>query len=197
MSGRGKAQKSLDLIDAAGRILEEIQPATVRAVCYRLFVLGVIDSMTKTNTNMVSTQLVYARENDLIPWEWIVDEARRAESVTTWANPQQILDAAVRGYRRDYWAEQPEWIEVWSEKGTCRGTLAPILNKYGITFRVMHGYGSATVLHDVAEMADESDKQLVVLYCGDRDPSGMHMSECDLVDRVAGPDELALEGGAT
>ena len=30
--GRGKAQATLDLIDAAIRILEEIQPASVRAV---------------------------------------------------------------------------------------------------------------------------------------------------------------------
>ncbi|MDQ2963218.1 MAG: hypothetical protein M3R31_08700 [Pseudomonadota bacterium] len=44
MSGRGKAQKTIALIYAARRILEEIQPASVRAVCYRLFVAGVIPS---------------------------------------------------------------------------------------------------------------------------------------------------------
>ena len=59
---RGKAQKSLDLIAACRDILAEIQPASVRAVCYRLFVAGHIDSMSKNNTNRVSTQLVYARE---------------------------------------------------------------------------------------------------------------------------------------
>lgn len=185
MSGRGKATKNVDLIDAAYHILDEIRPASVRAVCYRLFVAGLIPSMDKTHTNRVSTQLVSAREDGVIPWSWIVDDARRAERVSTWANPQEILDDTVNGYRRDYWADQPEWIEVWSEKGTVRGTLAPVLDKYGITFRVMRGYGSATVLHDVAEMADASkDKQLTVLYVGDRDPSGMHMSEIDLVDRL-------------
>jgi hypothetical protein len=35
--GRGKAQKNLDLIEAAHRILSEIQPASVRAVDYKLF----------------------------------------------------------------------------------------------------------------------------------------------------------------
>ncbi len=33
--GRGKSKASLQLIDAAIRILEEIQPASVRAVCWR------------------------------------------------------------------------------------------------------------------------------------------------------------------
>lgn len=183
--GRGKSRRSLDLIEAAHRILAEIQPASVRAVCYRLFALKLIPNMSKASTNRVSVQLRDAREDGVIPWEWIVDEARRPEGVTTWANPQQVINAAVNGYRRDAWQDQPGWVECWSEKGTVRGTLAPILDKYGITFRVMHGHSSATVLHDVAAMADESDRTLTVLYVGDRDPSGMHMSERDLPERLA------------
>jgi hypothetical protein len=183
--GRGKSSKNLLLVEKAAEILDEIAPSTVRSVCYQLFIQGVIDSMSKANTNRVSSQLVWAREEGIIPWEHIVDEARRAETIPAWANPKEIIDSAVRSYRKDYWAEQPEWIEVWSEKGTVRGTLAPVLDKYGITFRVMHGHGSATVLHDVAEMADDSDKYLTVLYVGDRDPSGMDMSERDLVSRLA------------
>src|SRR5438128_1269812 len=82
---RGKAQKTLDLIDAAAEILREIQPATVRAVCYRLFNIGLIESMTKTCTNRVSTHLTAARENGLIPWEHIVDETREAERISAWS----------------------------------------------------------------------------------------------------------------
>lgn len=80
--GRGKAQKSLDLIDAARAILREIQPATVRAVCYRLFVANVIDNMSKSQTNKVSRQLTWAREEGIIPWHWIVDETREAERIS-------------------------------------------------------------------------------------------------------------------
>ena len=181
---RGKARKSLDLIDAAVRILDEIQPASIRAVCYRLFVEGYIDSMAKTNTNKVSRLLVGAREQGLIPWEHVVDETREAERVTTWDNPDEIINTAVRSYRRDYWKDQPEWLEVWSEKGTIRGTLAPILNRYGITFRVMHGYGSATSIRNIAEDTMRTDKPLTVLYLGDWDPSGLHMSEVDLPSRL-------------
>ena len=39
---RGKSSQSLELIDAAYEILEEIQPASVRAVCYKLFNRGLI-----------------------------------------------------------------------------------------------------------------------------------------------------------
>ncbi len=181
---RGKAKASLDLIHACHEILAEIQPASVRAVCYRLFTMGKLADMSKGSTNKVSTQLVYAREQGMIPWMWVVDETREAERISLWTDPDQIIDAAVRGYRRDYWQDQPRRVQVWSEKGTVRGTLAPVLDEFGVTFKVMHGYGSATALWDAAEESTSSDKPLTVLYAGDFDPSGMHMSMCDLPGRI-------------
>jgi hypothetical protein len=103
---RGKGQQTLRIIQEAWAILEEIEPATVRAVCYRLFVAGLILDMSKSSTNSVSRLLKLAREEDEIPWEWIVDESREAETVDTWNNPDEIIRAAVRGYRRNYWQDQ-------------------------------------------------------------------------------------------
>ena len=99
--GRGKSRRSLEIIDAADEILAEIQPASVRAVCYRLFALGLIESMAKGETNKVSKQLTWARETGLIPWEWIVDETRDAERVSAWEHPEAYVDAVKRSYRRD------------------------------------------------------------------------------------------------
>src|SRR5689334_18467035 len=124
---RGKTQRSLDLIDACSTILQDIHPATVRAVCYQLFIRQLLPSMAKTYTNRVSAQLVYAREEEIIPWAWIVDETRRAELPGTWANPETFIPVVMGSYRRDRWELQPRRVEVWSEKGTVRGTLAPVL----------------------------------------------------------------------
>ena len=182
--GRGKSAESLQLIEAAHRILSEIQPASVRAVCYRLFTEKLIPNMSKASTNKVGSQLVYARENAIIPWDWIVDETREAETVASWSNPDSIIRTAVRQYRKDYWEMQPRRVEVWSEKGTVRGTLAPVLKEYGVTFRVMHGYGSATSIHGAAQESVASDKPLTIFYIGDHDPSGLQMSEIDLPERL-------------
>ena len=189
---RGKSRKSLALIDAATTVLQEIQPASIRAVCYRLFTLGLISSMSKGETNRVSSQLTWARENRLIPWSWVVDETRAPERVSAWSDPAAFIETVQRAYRRDRWTDQPSWIEVWSEKGTIRGTVAPILNTYGVTFRVMHGYGSATAVHQIAQETQQTGKPLTVLYVGDWDPSGLHMSEIDLPSRLA-----RYEGKAT
>ena len=182
--GRGKSKKTLELIFAARDILKEIQPASVRAVCYRLFTLDIIASMSKNETNKVSTQLTWAREHGVIPWGWIVDETRAPERVSAFSNPAEYVEVVKRSYRRDRWTHQPHWIEVWSEKGTIRGTLAPVLQDYGVTFRVMHGYGSATAIKQIATESLESEKLLTAFYVGDWDPSGLHMSAVDLPGRL-------------
>jgi hypothetical protein len=183
--GRGKAAKSLQLIEACRDILREIQPASVRAVCYQLFVRGLLPDMSKASTARVSTQLTWARENRLISWSWIVDETRETERVSSWADPEAFIRGVKFSYRRDFWVQQPYCVEVWSEKGTVRGTLGPILNEYGVTFRVMHGYTSATVAHQIAREERLDHRPWVALYCGDRDPSGMSMSEVDLPGRIS------------
>jgi hypothetical protein len=191
--GRGKSRRSLELIEASIEILREIQPATVRAVCYRLFSMGLISSMVKSETNRVGRQLTDAREAGTIPWAWIVDETRSVESVSTWADPAQFADTVTRAYRRDKWAAQPARVEVWSEKGTVRGTLGPVLDEYEVPFRVMHGFASATTVQDIAAASLATEQPLVVLYVGDWDPSGLHMSEEDLPARLHRYRENACE----
>ena len=66
---RGKTQAVIALIDTCAEILEQIQPASVRAVCYQLFVRELIKSMAKVCTNRISRHLVYAREEGIIPWD--------------------------------------------------------------------------------------------------------------------------------
>ena len=48
-----------------------------------------------------------AREQGIIPWEWIVDETRELERVSTWANPAAYARTVARSYRRDFWDQQP------------------------------------------------------------------------------------------
>ena len=183
MSGRGKSRKSMELIDFAVDWFAENHPASVRACCYQLFIHGLIESMEKNETNKVSRLLRDAREQGLLPWEHVVDEARHLERSAQWSDPASRMREAVNSYRRDNWNEQPWRVEVWSEKGTIRGTLAHVLEEFGVAFRVMRGYSSATVLHDVAADSLCGDKPLAVLYLGDWDPSGLHMSEVDIPER--------------
>src|SRR5262249_62398905 len=95
--------------------------------------------------------------------------------VATWDDAGEFAETMTRAYRRDFWNQQPVLCEVWSEKGTVRGVLKPILDKYAVGFSAVHGFTSATEVYKTAQ-GDEG-RDLVVLYVGDFDPSGLFMSE--------------------
>jgi hypothetical protein len=181
---RGKTLEVLQLIDACVRILEQIQPASVRAVCYQLFVQHLLESMSKNCTNRISRHLVYAREQGIIPWGWIVDETREVERVNAWRDPAAFVRTVKRAYRRDHWAYQPVLVEVISEKSTVKGTLAPVLDEYGVTFRPWHGYVSATKAHELASEIRASSRPMILLYLGDWDPSGLDMGDRYAPERI-------------
>jgi hypothetical protein len=177
--GRGRSKSTLALIAAMRKIAEEAHPITGRGIGYKLFATGLIDGMNEMN--VVYRALKIAREEETIPWEWIVDETRELELINTWQNPSHCADGFF--YRRDLWQTQRHTVEVWSEKGTVRGLLWPVLAKLGVGFRVMHGFSSATTVWGVSNQGND-DRPLIALYIGDFDPSGMCMSEHDLPKRI-------------
>jgi hypothetical protein len=177
------AQRSLDLIEAMYTAAKAAQPITGRGIGYKLFIRGLIASMARLEMQRVYRLLKEARERGDIPWPWIVDETREFERCSVWDDSKEFAATVSRAYRRDFWAQQPVRVEVWSEKGTVRGVLQPVLDEYAVGFRVMHGFSGATTIHDVAE--DDDGRPLKVLYGGDIDPSGLFMSECDLPVRLA------------
>ena len=181
--GRGMAQRSLELIEAMRVAAEAAQPITGRGIGYKLFTQRLINSMSTNEMQRVYRLLREARERDIIPWEWIVDETRAIERVSTWSDPAEYARCVARSYRRDFWDQQPIRVEVWSEKGTVRGVLQPVLDHYAVGFRVMHGFSGATTIYDVAQ--DDDGRELIALYVGDFDPSGMFMSEEDLPARLS------------
>jgi hypothetical protein len=179
---RGMAQRSLDLIAAMFDIAEAAQPITGRGVGYKLFVADLIESMSKNDMKRVYRLLKEAREQGIIPWEWIVDEDGDDEGVPSWDDPADFANCVGKQYRRDFWNQQPVRVVVWSEKGTVRGVLRPMLDQYGVRFRRVGGFASSGKAHSIAE--DNDGRPLIIIYVGDYDPSGLYMSECDLPNRM-------------
>jgi hypothetical protein len=186
-------RRSLDLIKIMRTIIAAAQPITGRGVGYKLFVKKLIASMKTGDMQRVYRLLRKAREQGIIPWEWIVDETRSLERVSTWDDPEHYAKTVARSYRRDFWNQQPFRVQVWSEKGTVRGVLKPVLDEYAVGYNPLHGFNSATAVHDAAE--DNDGRPLIILYVGDFDPSGMFMSEVDLPKRLAnyGGDHITIK----
>jgi hypothetical protein len=191
--GRGMAQRSLDLIEVMYEVAEAAQPITGRGIGYKLFSRGLVPSMATSSMAKVYRLLRIAREQGDIPWAWVVDETRSIERISTWDDPEDYARSVACSYRRDFWNQQPHRVQVWSEKGTVRGVLAPVLDHYAVGFNPVHGFNSATNVHDISE--DNDGRPLIILYAGDLDPSGMYMSEVDLPKRLSeyGGDHITIK----
>lgn len=177
---RGKASVTVNALAHMYEIAAETWPITGRGVGYRLLNRGVISTMA--DMGAVYEQLVHAREEELIPWSWIVDETRSLEIGVSYATKKSAYKSLLYNYAHPLWLSQPYDCEIWSEKGTIRGLIKEILDEFRLGLRVFHGYTSATCLHEVAT---DIRRPLIALYVGDHDPSGCDMRESDIPKRLA------------
>src|SRR5262249_2216870 len=175
-------KRTLTVAEAMFDIAAAAAPITGRGVGYKLFTRGLTPSMSRKDMQPVYRLLKEERERGEIPWEWIVDENRDLERVATWDDPGGFARPTGDAYRHGNSNQHPPRLQAWSEKDTVRGVLKPVLDKYAVGFRVMHGFSSATSVYDVAQ--SDNDRPLVALYVGDWDPSGLYMSESDLPERL-------------
>jgi len=165
--------KTLNLINAAKDILAAFNPMTVRQVYYQLVSRQVIKN-NRSEYQAVSNALVKARQEGIIPWGWIEDRLRRPRSVGMWDDLADFSEMAVRAYRRDVWASQDNYLEVWLEKDALSGIFENVLNAYGVTLNVGRGYDGWDSIYNAAGRFSRRDNT-AILYFGDLDPSGEDM----------------------
>lgn len=182
---RGRSRTTLSLLDICKEIIQETAPITIRGVAYRLFVAGHIDSMAKKNTQKISRLLTWAREEGEVDWDDIVDESRAIEGWAQYKDLEEFGQYIQTLYTRDFWAHQKHRLMVISEKSTVAGILRPVLQVYGVAFFSVHGFNSATKMHELATSIAADTRQTILLYVGDYDPSGLFMSAWDLEARLA------------
>lgn len=104
---------------------------------------------------------------------WVEDGTRSLGAGDLgWADVEESLDAAVEGYTRNRWQDQPGHVIVVSEKDAITSVLAPVLNRWRVAFGIARGYASEPFAADVARRILRAQKPTVLLNLGDRDDSG-------------------------
>jgi hypothetical protein len=172
----GELKRTTDLISAAVAILREQQPMTIRQLFYAVVVRELILNLTK-DYKRVSRIMTKARNDDRCPWEWIVDRSRPIYSPDVWKDPAGYAQAVKRGYRKDYWEMQPNYVEVWVEKDAVIGSISDLCDELGVTIRPFKGFNSTTKVHEAAEWLSGITKPITIFYCGDHDASGRCIDE--------------------
>jgi hypothetical protein len=81
----------------------------------------------------------------------------------------------MNNYSKNRWENQAVYPEVLIEKKALQGVFAPICKRWDISLGACKGYPSLTFLNDMQKRykhAQMEDKEVVLLYFGDYDPSG-------------------------
>ena len=177
-----KHKKTREILDVIHSILVADNPMTVRQVYYQLVSRQVIKN-DRGKYQAVSNILVWARQEGLIPWEWVEDRLRRPRSVGMWDDLVDFGETVLSAYRRNVWEGQPSYLEVWLEKDALSGVFEDVLKPYGVTLNVARGYDGWDSIHNAARRYQDYEG-VVVLYFGDFDPSGEDMVR-SLKERLA------------
>ena len=160
---------------------------TVRSIFYYLGSPPLeLIPLTKYGYKKLDEIIVKLRKKGQVPWGYF--EVKRGETVPsrTYIDPEQYLYIHIdelkecwRYYEVPLWYRQEYVVEVWVEKKGLLPTFEHILMDYDVTIRAAEGYASWEFVYSAVKeikdryFTDRSGQQVIVLYFGDLDPSGI------------------------
>jgi len=188
-----KVKEALAFFESQG-----VRP-TLRTLFYWLVSKEILPN-TRNYYTQLSSYFVQWRKNGDFAWDAIADQARRTLGYHTDNINVDIdyykeqldekleelsIDALLEEYLPstpyfyvEKWYKQPVVPEIWIEKEALAETLYNWTRGLGIKIRVNKGYSSWTFLwENIKEIKSvlERHERVVILYCGDYDPSGTDM----------------------
>lgn len=174
--------------------LEDFFPLTLRQVYYQMVGKQYIENNQSQYIGL-SKLIKWARIDGLIPWDVIHDRVRVIHHLTGFSNSERFInqetDYFLEGYRRNRVQSQDKYIEIWIEKDALASVFQKVASPYSISVVVCRGFASVSFLHDfVNRLERHTDKEPVMLYFGDFDPSGKEMlpaMETTLRDEMNSP----------
>ena len=176
------------VIEQANAIIDEYRlqgfDLTLRQLYYQFVARDLIPNKF-TEYKRIGSIVNDARLAGLIDWDALKDMTRNLRGLQHWSSPTQILDAAIRGYRRNMWETQSEYVEVWIEKDALIGVIEAVCNEFDVSYFSCRGYTSQSEMWNAAQRIESvaAGKHATILHFGDHDPSGMDMTR-DIRDRL-------------
>lgn len=180
--------ETINLIDRCNQIIQAYESQgfslTLRQLYYQLVSRNIVPN-TERSYKRVGSTVSKARKSGMISWTAIEDRTRNLSKISTWDEPADIVESAVRSYKIDFWEDQPARVEVWVEKEALSGVVQTACQPLRVPYFSCRGYSSDSESWAAARRAMQargSGQDFIVLHLGDHDPSGIDMSR-DIQDR--------------
>jgi hypothetical protein len=173
---RTPQRRSLALRHAITIVAAEYDRLSVRQLFYQLVSRGVVEK-SESAYKRVCDAAVQMRLDGSLDFRKVTDGHRSRRIVYAHSSLQKALQSAHDLYRRNYWLDQPQHIEVWCEKDALSGVISPVCDRYGVPYVATRGFPSVTLLYDSAQAMAATGKPATVFYFGDHDASGQSISD--------------------
>lgn len=188
------------LIDIVNSVVDEFVAdgyrLTLRQLYYQLIARDLLpDSWADEHLRTKNTQRNYKRLGSLVndarlagrvDWDAIEDRGRNLQRNSSWYGPMDILRSVASQYHIDMWENQDYRPEVWIEKESLIGVIAPTCTALDVPYYATRGYNSASEMYEAHERIFQHMRDgytPVIIHLGDHDPSGIDMTR-DNRDRL-------------
>ena len=174
-------KESLDLISACNATIEQYQAEhyvlTLRQIFYQLVSQELVEN-TEKQYNRVGRIVGEGRECGLIDWDAIEDRSRNLAELDSWDGPRFIIQDCANWFQFDPWDGQPYHVEIWVEKEALAGVVERTADRLGCSSMACKGYNSKSEMQAAGRRyrAISRRQDVVVVYLGDHDPSGVDMA---------------------
>jgi len=164
---------------------EEGYKLTLRQLYYQLVARDWIPNHDKVYKK-ISKILDDCRYSGTVDWNAIEDRGRIPKTPYIEVDVPGAIERTEMYYNLDKRLGQQNYIELWSEKDAISNILIKATRKYTTTIGINKGFASSTAMYDAYERFTDiilGGQNVVVLYFGDHDPSGLDMVR-DIRDRL-------------
>jgi len=176
-----RTQDQLNEILKASRAIinEEQGKITIRHLFYRLVSKRLL-AKEEREYKKLGTYLMKWRRSGELPWSAFADNTRWYYGSVGYSGLDAALVNTRDAYRRNLWATQDAFVEIWCEKDAIASILLEEAYTFGVQVFPLRGFTSGSALHNAADgfkSQIKAGKQVYVYYFGDHDPSGMEIDK--------------------
>lgn len=172
---RRTPREMAELLSAVNAIVNSEESAiTIRHLFYRLVGLGHVEKTEKAYKSLCAHLSRWRKSSD-VPWDAFSDSTRWHIRPPMFDGITDALRRTREPYRRDLWATQPYYTEVWIEKDSIAGVIADITCEFGVPLFVCRGFASLSSLYSAAQTFRKVQGQgraVIIYHLADYDPSG-------------------------
>lgn len=171
-----------EMVDQANTILAELAEQgytlSLRQLFYQ-FVSRNWIANTEKSYKRLGDIISKGRLGGLISWTAIEDRNRGLLSWGFTETPEDVLNGIEYTLSLDLWKRQENYVEVWVEKDALIGVVATPCDRLKTPYMACKGYLSLSEGWSAGNRflkAIRRGQNPVLIYLGDHDPSGLHMT---------------------